>query len=79
MVKDRFYCQSSGCGREIGGVNAKHLNGGVVVANRLYCCFEHGGIENNSVEFYDLKAVKKAVRNGTLKEFGQLEKSTSEQ
>jgi hypothetical protein len=70
MAKKEVYCQNSDCGRKV--------DSGVIVNSSLYCCFGHGGVEDNSQPFYDSKKVQKAIRRGELTKYGLLEESVSE-
>ena len=73
MAKLELYCQNLDCCREISG-NTNHLRGGVIVNKKLYCCYNHGNVEDTSRPFHNIKELKKEIRRGNLVEYGLLEK-----
>lgn len=74
MAKHELYCQNSNCGREIAVDNKSR--GAVVADGRAYCSFEHAGIPKNADNYLLKKGVERAIKQGVLKEFGQLERKT---
>ena len=76
MTKNKFYCQSSVCGREIPVDNKSR--GMVIIDRRSYCSFEHAQTPKNADNYYLAKGVKKALKRGDLVEFGNLEKEINQ-